>query len=604
MSEATWTLEHVEGALEQSFDAWRIDGPSVTRTLRSLASDVMTFEVAADFDSDPDFAVGDSCRIKRGGVGFFYGRVIQSVRVGEPGAERIKYTLAGPWWYFDNRAAEAQWKVYDGSAFTLGNKSRVIVGQDISGGRLTTGAAVRQIVDFVRNLGAPIEVGAIFPGIQIPFGEFQDQTCAELIRLILRWTPDVMSFFDYSTARPTLHFVNRSMGAEVFRTLGADGVQSFTATPRYDLQLPGVKIYFEQTSSVDSETRTTIVQQIAGSDTWGTLVLTMELSGSSLSFQRQTVQSATFDLRTVDFWKKKHPWLANAKGPDGTGAPLVEISTTSAIQDPRPPNSIFGYDGREMIGGAVPSWLSDRVWPTTCKALISYSLTDENGARVVRMRQPFSVGIQATSLSGEYTQKTSDVAGEEIPAGLAAGIYAATSFLHWEGTLVLREPEVSGLIRPGNLLNIFGGRAEWETMGALVQQVQESVGSGQTVVTIGPANQLGPQDYLELQRMNRMRRPTYRLAERVDGKARPPGSTSGPHQTSREAPAAAAGAPKTIVMAEASTTNPGRIVLTVDDIVAAVRSLSDKDIRLREVYVCVDNAPRRMLVLGSAPYET
>ena len=180
------------------------------------------------------------------------------------------------------------------------------------------------------------------------------------------------------------------------------------------------------------------------------------------------------------------------------------------------------------------------------------------------------------------------------PLSLNAVITGCNQKSNRDPVLNLEEPEVDecleDLQKKGLVFKVTGGRVEWETMKAQVQVVTEQIGSGRTTVQTGPAQQLGPQDFLELQRMNRIRRPSSKLAERIDGKARPPGSTSGPHQTANDSAAAASGAPKQIVMKDDPTKHEAGIRISTDDIVQAIRDAKG-EIRLRPVWVCVDNEP-------------
>jgi hypothetical protein len=112
---------------------------------------------------------------------------------------------------------------------------------------------------------------------------------------------------------------------------------------------------------------------------------------------------------------------------------------------------------------------------------------------------------------------TSETEAEPVPTGLAQAIYDAAGTLQYDGALELTEEECSGMAAPGFLLNLTGGRAEWATMFAQIQRVEERVDLGQTRVTVGPAKHLGHADLATLLRVNRNRRISYRLSERMSG---------------------------------------------------------------------------------------
>lgn len=103
---------------------------------------------------------------------------------------------------------------------------------------------------------------------------------------------------------------------------------------------------------------------------------------------------------------------------------------------------------------------------------------------------------------------------EAVPSGLASSYYTAVGTLHYSGELVLKERECSGSLLPGHKLNLTGGKTAWETMAAVVQQTEERLETGETVVTLGPPEHLSPQDFVELQRYWQQRPPLSDFAQK------------------------------------------------------------------------------------------
>ena len=167
--------------------------------------------------------------------------------------------------------------------------------------------------------GVPITVGTITPNAIAPYAEALDQSCAEVIRNFLRWTPDAMAAFDYTTTPyPTLSIHRRADAATV--TLPAYGapVSGLDLTPRYDLQAPAVVLKFEQTNDIDNDTFTSLIVQPAPStatgDELGALVMTLDLSGARATYQKQPVRTAPIppsdtSAGVIDWWKGKFAWL-------------------------------------------------------------------------------------------------------------------------------------------------------------------------------------------------------------------------------------------------------------------------------------------------------
>jgi hypothetical protein len=92
---------------------------------------------------------------------------------------------------------------------------------------------------------------------------------------------------------------------------------------------------------------------------------------------------------------------------------------------------------------------------------------------------------------------------EPVPSNLATDYYNSLATLPWEGSIVLREADPTGLLAVGNVLNIEGGETEWETMAAVIQSVKIDIVGRTTQARFGPADQLGPQEFLDQVRFQR-----------------------------------------------------------------------------------------------------
>ncbi|MEI9999378.1 MAG: hypothetical protein WDO13_09520 [Verrucomicrobiota bacterium] len=175
----------------------------------------------------------------------------------------------------------------------------------------------------------------------------------------------------------------------------------------------------------------------------------------------------------------------------------------------------------ELVSGSISAWMNLNAAPLLVSATLQFTgtATDESndvfgatGQRVVYTRL---TGTDAETQT--YSRLTSEQAAEPVPAGLAAALFAATGVLQYDGALELTEPECSGAAAPGQLLNLTGGRAEWASMAAQVQRVEEAIDLGQTKITVGPAKHLGQTELTAWLRANRTRRVSYRLGQRTSG---------------------------------------------------------------------------------------
>ena len=72
--------------------------------------------------------------------------------------------------------------------------------------------------------------------------------------------------------------------------------------------------------------------------------------------------------------------------------------------------------------------------------------------------------------------------------GQAEFVYDTLTQDVWRGTLLLRASDCDSGIQPGDTINITGARAEYESMGAVVQSVTETPASGETLIQVGAVN--------------------------------------------------------------------------------------------------------------------
>ncbi|MCA1659953.1 MAG: hypothetical protein LC642_05365 [Verrucomicrobiaceae bacterium] len=100
------------------------------------------------------------------------------------------------------------------------------------------------------------------------------------------------------------------------------------------------------------------------------------------------------------------------------------------------------------------------------------------------------------------------IAAEDVPAGLAASLFAAYSDIPYEGRILLAQDECAALAWISKKLSILSGVPAWSAASMLVQQSVEDIFVGRTELTVGPPRQLGAQDLLGLIRKGRTKPPS------------------------------------------------------------------------------------------------
>ena len=526
---SVWTIIDANG-VEKSAADWGLC--ELTRERINQMTDLVTFRAGATpSDADPIFAHGSTVRLFQNGTPWFYGRVVQVPGRASARAEEQLYRLAGPWWYLENMVFQQTWQTTNGTTTTLvaTNKSRLVLGQKSDGTKLATGAAILEVLGYATTRGAPITVGAVTPDAIAPYAEALDLSCAEVIRNFLRWTPDATAAFDYTTTPyPTLSILRRADAATV--TLPAYGapVSGLDVTPRHDLQAPSVVLKFEQTNDIDNDTFTSLIVQAAPStatgDELGALVMTLDLSGARATYQKQPVTTAVIpqsdtSAGVIAWWKGKFPWLNDFADSD-----LMVVSGTQSVTIENPssyPGITLSDVPNELLEGSVAPWMNLNAAPLQVTATLQYTgaATTESGAifDALNQRVVYTRVVGTDAETQVYSRLTSETEAEPVPDGLAQALYDAASVLQYDGVIELTEQECSGVAAPGSLLNLTGGRAEWATMAAQIERVEEMIDLGQTKITVGPAKQLGHADLAKLLRVNRSRQISYRLSERTTG---------------------------------------------------------------------------------------
>lgn len=390
-------------------------------------------------------------------------------------------------------------------------------------------------------------------------------------------------------------------------TVGADSVlwaevkvEAVDIIERPDLQVPVVALKFEKVNQQDDEswTQTTVDKYpVAASDAqFGAVVMTIPLSGGVVNYQRQKVKTRAIDESNVDWWQKHLAWLNDAT------ISGIEISDASKKSSTGAALGVTFVN--ELLDGAVPSWLEAYATAARVEALLSYTVTSSKGAISVVKNKPVSVAFTATTsrvqsssegVFKEYKQTVTWILGEPAPTGLAQSLYDALSVLQYEGSVRLLEQEVSSAVRPGHVLNLTGGVAAWATMGAQIQRVEEDVDQGATIIEVGPAQHLGPQDLLELLRPNRSRQPAFSQPSRTTGAARANSVTNGAVSTPNQQPSAGSGPFNRLLLKDTDINATAEVSINLND-------CGGKALSIREIDVCDGGTAKKMRVLASALY--
>ncbi len=458
-------------------------------TLRANGLDELVFYVDGNFLANEAFAYGTTLHLAYGvttiGTTYtkrFIGRINTIPLQGTPLAEAMQYQVLGGWWWLNEITYEQTWQVLRASDSQLINVTlpRVVLGQTDAGASRTMGAEIAAAIDWAIARGAPITKGTIDTLATCPYSEHTNIKVADVIRQAVRLQPDTVCYFDYSGAAPVFHCrTAANLSAASVAALATD-MDSISMTPRHDLQLPGITINYEITTTVDGQTFKSVSTDTAGTtaDARAASVI-YPMSGAQIETATQaiTVEAYPVDTTSKTFWRAQLPWLADVADGDLSIANVTRSGSQSL--------------GNYLLTGQIVSWMNVASEEETWQAEISY--VSKTAGDVDSSVESRKVSVRLLSCGGTsktYRTTLSYTAAETPPIGLASALYASWGRLHWDGQFILAEPEVSFQVLPYHVCNITGGLSAWATMAALVPEVSYDLDAGTTSVTTGTFGRL------------------------------------------------------------------------------------------------------------------
>lgn len=513
-----WTIKY--NGTEKGLAAWGVK--NVVRSLVSQGMDTLTFtQPAASATEDPSFAEGQILELFRDGVRWFYGRVEDAAAIGDARYAGLRYTVSGPWWWLEHMGFRQVFKSRTalGQALIDQYTSYCLLGSKVDGTQQSIAAQIAEAVDYAITQGAPLAFDSVgLPSINPPLRDAWNAPVAEVIRKMIEWAPDIVTWFDYSTTPyPTLKMRRRETQiADLGVSIGFedDNIQNLEIKARNDLKVPGVIVYYIRTDTENGQIYTIISEDKYPAETEGTepkaLLAAVNLEGTQVTYLQGPITCEPIAANSADWWKRRKPDLALPSITALTieGATFVDLDG-STIAAPLP---------NEMVG-MYANWMGGNVQEMVVQAYATYEETilKEDGTpakdpvtnlpiKNVIKRRPITVNIVATDkATGTYNSAPGGSYGEGLPSGLAEVLYKAASVTHYEGRLVIKEDQCSAVVSLGNVLNVTEGRAAWASMNAQIQTVSEEIDSGRTTIVFGPPKHLGPSDYIELLRATRNR---------------------------------------------------------------------------------------------------
>ena len=480
----------------------------------------------------------------------FIGTIITIPRQGQGVQEFIQLVAAGGWWWLDQITYCHTWTFWD----TVNNVTqsvqlpRVILGQDDTGAQRNSGPEIIAAIDYAIARGAPIARNAIASLAPLPYSEHTNISVGDAIRQALRLQPDVVCWFDYSSGTPTFNCV--AAGSLSAANVALTACTGLNMTPRYDLQLPGITLFYEITTTVNGAIFRGCVVDAQGTTSDPRAVSAIyDLQGPTYDIQTQSIVTHDYPTINAAFVQTLVPWLASCTG--------VTLNSTkvNGVTSSTPSHARYMLPG----DGTIQSWMTTMTSPIHSaqdRWTFNVSYTDADGNELTK-------DIDVTLLSTDATTQTYQLAtctnvGDNQPItganGVAAKLYASWSRLPWDGQFTLLQQEPTLANAPGTLVNITGGLSAWTSMAAIVQEIAVDLDAGVSTVRTGTSGRLSADQLVALWRgLHFYRYPTH-LAARVS--ASTPTSVS-PGTAAAPATVIADGAPGTFDVFKVNGINVG-----------------------------------------------
>jgi len=500
------------------------------------------------------------------------------------------------------------WMVNDGTSAVLVTEPRVVLGENNSGTRLKNGEMIADILAYAASRGINLQVGDCEPGTYTPYDERDNITCWDGIVAMLRYTPDYVLQVDYTTTdgsgnyQPTFNLVAPASMTTVTEQLPESDATETTITPRYDVQVPGLTIHFRYLGDIDGQPVKGRYIQTAGNTTDPEAIsLVYDLDGFHIVYVKQEIEVEDWPLDLTDaaakpFIQARIPWLQQS----GVTFTVDDCSSTNTLNLPS-----------VLKSGAIIPWMKVKQERETVTLKVSYTITESGKTWDDGKKELYFNELSTDGTSKEYKKQQSFLEAEPVPPDMAANLYASWNMLHFDGDVTLQYKDLPFHIKPGHRLNLTGGRAEWATMAAIVQDATYNLSAGTVSLSFGTCGRLEADNLMSVYRAARGRRQSQNRLSR-DTEETPDNTVEG--ATGTPIDSVADGTPanyRSRFRVEAQDPDDNQVVIDFNPAAIAYSDVANKaaqDIQLREFYAPYDDAGtmKAKLVQGfvSEPYGT
>lgn len=532
-----------------------------------LTASTLRIDVVAEkYDGDQVFNFGDVVTVADGEVQLFTGKVSAVPIQGSGTSEGQTYVVSDAWNDLEKVVMQSSrsYNVPDGNG---GNNVVEKLFSVVSFGKeMMLGDRIREVLLYAIGQGAAVQIGAISAGIQWWRSEYKNQSCAEILREMMRPMPDHLLYMDVRTSPATISMLSRESLGSVSIDLDGGNVLSHSHEDLEDQVIDQVILRYEYQNTVDGVTNLQVMEDSAGGNDgrMGAVIESIEMAGSNAQYEYAPIVAEKIP-KEADAEDDILEWLVNHTPELNRIAEEHGLEQVLAVLElandndkangilkykrfltkepervtPRPtrgtpiePSDDVDDYPNELIEGTVTDWMSRRYRIVNVVASIAIKDVTNTPGEMVQdlyaiMTQKRTFGsnnyrigkiegsVMATNArTNNYYNLVSGTPAEEMPENLAQQILNQYSILRRRGTVRMQSTEVNNTYQLGQNLNLNGGKVAWTSMAESVSGVEHDLYSGETSVTYSPAETMGPQDFIE--RLRASRRNVYAVAQNRD----------------------------------------------------------------------------------------
>jgi hypothetical protein len=544
-----WTLAY--SGIEKALGDWGLCADFAVEFVNK-GRDSVTMRSTEGFDAaaPAQFAWGAAVTVWRdrtppggaggftGGTMFFQGYVGDTKRLNVQGRQNIQYAFYGPWWLLERLQFMQGRSVFNGwatpglpsSGATLKtlNTPEVFLGEKADETWQTNGQQIVEILSWVNECYNPtkrgatsgrddsqdvIRIGAIDPAVIFPKTRANDIFCAEGLVSVLRWSPDVVCWFDYTTSPPTFNARAQANLRAVTATVTAEQQRQVELAPRYERQLAGVVIEYKQTNVFNGFAWPQYYYDIYPS---GITDYTpncsrhfVELAGSQVSKVNVVVEVIPVGLAVSATPSDRLGWWQSVdmtlNDPNIDPASIV-IDVATVTDGSGDPVDLTQYPNT-LVKGQLSTWMGVQWTDVTVMANASFNRYADAAHKVpngtVTARQISHRVTLTNAISQTYRTTTFFDPGESVPVGVAQAVYNSLATLQYSGSIAFVAGQVQSGIAVGDNLTLAGPTNTYANL--LVQSVRAVPHLGLLSVAYAPSARLDAPELIELARCCRWR---------------------------------------------------------------------------------------------------